>query len=342
MGRMALIIVLGLTVTVGIISFSLNKAKTGTVENVAGFHKYATARDIAHTSINMALRALDRNDSVFLATKSMNVSTMGGSASLTFSYPNVSSLDTIDMQTTATYMDSVKSMSIRLYRTPVPFPVIGEGVGLHVDSVNFDMDGASRIDGHNHDVDGNLLPPSSDDKPGVGVIRAGDTTTVLRDASKIDGTRDVVVDSAMSDPGLYVDEYINAADRVFTGPTTIGGSQVWGSQSAPWIVYCDGTAGLVKFDGNIVGWGILVVKGNLTFTGTFQFHGIMIASNDVQVDVSFSSGTPNIIGGVLMSGAKGSEFFMKGNSKIDYSKDALNLAKFINKLQVYRVMRWFE
>ena len=56
MGRMALIIVMGLTLTLGIVGFSLNKAKSGTIENVSGFDKYTNARNIAHTAVNVALR----------------------------------------------------------------------------------------------------------------------------------------------------------------------------------------------------------------------------------------------------------------------------------------------
>ncbi len=338
MGRMALIIVIGLTLTLGIVGMSLNRSKTGTIENVAGFHKYATARNIAHTAVNIALRALDRNDSTFMATRTMSLSLMGGSATVGYSYPNVSSLDTIVLTATSRYLDSTRSMVLRLRRWPVPFPTIGQAVGLRVPDVNFSMSGTPYIDGHNHDINGNALPPSANDKPGVGVIYRPDTSQVLAYASKIDGTRDVVYDTTIADPAQFVAEYINAADRTFnTG--TYGSNMTWGSAAAPQIVYANGD---VKFNGNIEGWGILVVHGALTLTGTFKFHGLVIAYQDTQIDVQFSTGTPDVIGALLMAGATGSNFVMKGNSNVSYSKDAINNAQFINKLQVYRVMSWYE
>lgn len=338
MGRMALIIVVGLTLTLGIVGFSLNRSKTGTIENVAGFHKYTTARNIAHTAVNIALRALDRNDSAFIASRSMSMNIMGGSASVSFSYPNVSSLDTIDLAASATYLDTVRAMNLRLRRSPVPFPVIKQAVGLRVPDADFSMTGTPNIDGRNHDINGNLLAPSALDKPGVGVIHAPDTTQVLGFASKIDGTKDVDYDTTIADPAQFVGEYINAADRVYTSGT-YGSNMTWGSEASPQIVYCNGD---VKFNGNIEGWGILVVRGDLTLTGTFKFHGLVIAYQDVAIDVQFSTGTPDVIGALLMAGSAGSDFIMKGNSNVSYSKDAIDKAQFINKLQVYRVMRWYE
>lgn len=338
MGRMALIIVVGLSLTLGIVGFSLNRSKTGTVENVAGFHKYTTARNIAHTAVNMALRALDRNDSTFIANRTMSVSAMGGSATVSFTYPNMASLDTIDLNASSTYMDTTKSMSLRLFRRPVPFPAIGQAVGLRVPNVDFSMTGSPSIDGRNHDINGALLAPSANDKPGVGVIHQPDTTDVLGYASKINGTKDVIYDTTIADPAQFVGEYINAADRTY--PTGVYGSNMtWGSAASPQIVYANGD---VKFNGNIEGWGILVVNGNLTLAGTFKFHGLVVAYSDFSIDVTFATGTPDVIGAVLMAGVANSDYVMKGNSNVSYSKDALENARFINKLQVYRVMRWYE
>ena len=85
-----------------------------------------------------------------------------------------------------------------------------------------------------------------------------------------------------------------------------------------------------------------MVKGNLEFRGTFKFHGLLITYSDVTIDVAFAAGTPDIIGAVLVAGPAGTKFTMKGNSWVGYSKDALEMAKYINKLQAYRVVRWYE
>lgn len=338
MGRMAIIIVIGLSLTVGIVGYSLNTSKSGTIENVAGFDKYTTSRNIAHTAVNMALRALDRNDSVFIATRYMEMNLMDGRASVALSYPSLPALDTVDLTATAWFMDTTRLMRLRLYRKPVPFPVVNEAVGLRVPNVQFQMNGTADINGKNHSMLGFPLPPSAEDKPGVGFLTPSDTADAAPYALMIDGTPDAVQDSFIADPGLYAGEYMSAADMVFnTG--TYGSNMVWGSPAAPWIVFCDGD---VKFNGNVDGWGILLVRGSLTLAGTFKFRGLVIAYDDATIDVQFSVGTPDVIGGLIMSGPSGGKFVMKGASSVVYSKEALEMAKYINKLQVYRVLRWYE
>jgi len=339
MGRMAIIIVIGLSLTVGIVGYSLNNSKTGTLEGVAGFDKYTMARNIAHTAVNMALRALDRNDSVFIATKRLSAEVMGGKAEVTLSYPFFPAIDTVDLTAWSMFMDTTRQMRLRLFRKPVPFPVVNQAVALRVPNVDFSLDGNPKIDGRNHSMLGALLPPSADDKPGVGFLTPADTADAAPYAAEIDGTpQDAVADSTIEDPGAYVNEYIAAADRVFTSGT-YGSNMTWGSPSAPWIVFADGE---VKFNGYIDGWGILVVRGSLTLTGTFKFRGLVVAYEETTIDVQFSTGTPDVIGGLIMSAPDGGKFVMKGNSAAVYSKEALEMARFINKLQVYRVMRWYE
>jgi hypothetical protein len=344
-------LVLSLTLTAGIIGFSINKSKTRTVENVTGFQKYTTARNIAHTGVNMMLRALDRNDTTLVNPLQagqkvwMVQNLMSGVCSVSIRLKNPTYKDTVVMTSKAMFMDTVKTMDLTLRRQPVPFPTPREAVGLHIPTVGFDINsGSVLIDGQNHDINGNLLPPSADDVPGVGVLTAGDTTKVINEENQfggqqILGTKDVVQDSLIPDPSLFVNEYINGADTEYTSGT-YGGTINWGSPSNPWITYCHGN---VKFDGTVNGYGILVVSGDITFAGNFNFRGLVIAFNDVAIDVDFSTGTPNVIGGLIMGGsAAGYDYRMKGTSKVVYSKEALEMARYINKLQVYRVMKWYE
>ena len=339
MGRMAIIIVIGLSLTVGIVGYSLNNSKTGTLEAVAGFDKYASSRNIAHTAVNMALRALDRNDSIFIATKYMEVTMMGGWASVALSYPSLPALDTVDLTAQAQFMDTTRLMRLRLHRRPVPFPAVRSAVGLRINNPDFSMSGTPDIDGYDHTMNGALLPPSAKDLPGVGVFRPMDTVKVTPYAGKIDGSpTDIVPDTLMDNPLLYVNEYINAADRLYTAGT-YGGTITWGSAAAPQIIFCDGD---VKFTGRLEGYGILLVRGKLTLGGTFMFHGLVLAYQDTEIDVSFASGTVDVIGGLIAMGPEASKFRMVGTSNMVYSSEALNMAMYINKLQAYRVIRWYE
>ena len=66
MGKMAFLLVMGLSIAVGIVTYTVNRSKNQLVENVTGFQKYTTARNIAHTGINMLLSRMDSHDSAIL------------------------------------------------------------------------------------------------------------------------------------------------------------------------------------------------------------------------------------------------------------------------------------
>ncbi len=357
MGKMAILLVIGVSMIVGMVAVRFNNTKNGIVpglvQNVSGFQKYTMARNIAHTGVNMMLRRLDRNDTSIVGplgrnqTAWMITNLMHGVCSVSVKLTSPPALDTIDMTSNSRYYDTSKGMVIRLVRKPVPFPTIGEALVLRTTNVDFSINGqAGAIDGRDHDVNGNLLPmpPDTNYKPAVGVQNTTDSANVAWYKNQLIGyPGDVKIDTNMMDPANYVQDYINGADYTYMDGT-YGSNMVWGSPSNPVIVYASGTNGGVKFTGTVTGWGIMVVKGSLWVSGTFQFHGLVLCYNDVTIerDTLVNSGTPDIIGAVVMAGASGSEFSMKGNGQLSYSFAALQMAMYINKLQVYRVIRWYE
>jgi hypothetical protein len=71
------------------------------------------------------------------------------------------------------------------------------------------------------------------------------------------------------------------------------GSATFGTAAAPEIVYVNGD---LEWTGNITGYGILVVSGDLVAKGTVTWKEMAIAySGDVRMQVG-SSGTPNFPG----------------------------------------------
>ena len=351
MGRLAIILVIILVASVGIISYSINLSKKYTVENVSGFHKYTIGRNIAHTGVNMMLRKLDKNDTSIINPMNrgqkvwMRTNVMAGICSVSIQLKNPLYLDTVDLTSKSQFMDTVYTMRLRLQRSPIPFPSINEAVGLNVPNVEFKIKGASvRIDGRDHDVNG-VLTSGVNDKPGVGIVTPADSIKVLdpKWVNQILGTRKVVVDDSMLDPSQYLTEYLMGADITYRGPTTIPPGVTWGSSTTPWIVVCDASAGEIKFPGKIEGWGILVLRGGMEMETSFKFHGLVIVYDSLRVkDIEFDlEGSAFVVGGLLMAGGGGS-FELEENSKVYYSKEALDLARYINKLQAYKVMKWYE
>jgi hypothetical protein len=338
MGKVVIIMVMGLSIAFGIISWSLSSSSSTTADATMGYAKYSTARNIARSAINLKLRSIDDNKPV---GQTLSGSMMGG----TYRVDSIfASNDSIGFRSTATYTDTVYKIRTMMQRTPKPFPEINSAVGLRIDNVNFDMSGQADINGNNHDIDGNLISPSvlANDKTGVEVMIAADSIEAAVDASKIFGyPTKIKINPAMANPADFVQEYINSADYTY-GPGTYSAQITWGSVTNPVIVFCDGTAGIVHFSGQCEGWGVLVVKGNLKASGQFTFHGLVVPFSDTIIDFDPLTGQAKIVGAILMGGATGSSFEMKGQATVKYSKDALQKAKMIGKLLFYRVLSWYE
>jgi hypothetical protein len=344
MGRLAIVIVLGLSLTAGIVGYNLNRSKTALTENVTSFDKYTNARNLAHTGVNMMLRRLDRNDSSVTNPLSRSqtawlvTNVMSGLCSVSVKLSNPPALDTIDVKSKSKFIDSTYTMNLRLYRSPVPFPGINAAVNLASSPITFDMKGTPSIDGRNWNMDGTLNPDRTTDTNGVSVVTAAESTLVAGFGSKITGDPKKVTKDPPPDPGPYVAQYLAGTDVTFADGSVNSGN--YGTAAAPVIGYVNGN---VKFNGNGSFYGILVVHGNLDFAGTFDMYGLVICYGDSNViSVSTSSGTPVIWGSIIQTGPSGSSFTMKGTADVRYSAAAMKMAQYINKLQVYRVMRWYE
>ncbi|MDI6780065.1 MAG: hypothetical protein QME25_07750 [Bacteroidota bacterium] len=343
MGRVAIILVFGLAVAFGIISWSLSRSNILTVETTMGYYKYSTARNIARSAINLALRGID--DTTFLhnkVTDSFQRNLMGGQCQVSGQkiLP-----DTLILNASGFYADTTYRIRTVLQSFPKPFPGISAAVGLQVNNVIFDMVGNPTINGNNHDINGNLITPSdsTNNKPGVEVMAGNpDSNTVAPDANKIFGSPSKIrVNSNMPNPADFVAEYIANADYVY-GAGTYASNMTWGSASSPVIVYANPGSSSTKFAGSITGWGILVVSGSLEISGKFRFYGLVIPFSHTEINFAATTGTPQIIGAVLMGGAPNSKFYMKGTGDIKYSAAAIEQAKMIDKLLAYRIISWYE
>lgn len=356
MGKMALIIVVGLSMTVGIVGYTLNKSKTGLVENVAGFAKYTNCRNIAHTGVNMMLRKLDRNDSSFVNPLQRGQMTwlvanvMSGLCSVSVKLANPAFLDTVLLTSKSYLMDTSYSMKLRLRRSPIPFPAIGAAIGVRAAPAAVQVNGNVTVDGHNYDSTG-TTKVGWGDVEGLALMNKTDSANVsIKGGANIYGNSgtdpNIAVDTTTVDPGPYMSDYEAAADYVFNTPGTIAGAKTFGTLTMPVIVVCNAgedTTFSIKFTGPVSGCGILAVNGSVNFSGGINWTGLIIAYGQNNV-VNFSmSGTSSIVGGVLVAGVENATLKLTGNNgKVEYSSSALNIAKYINKLQVYRVQWWYE
>ncbi len=339
MGRAAVLMVIGLGIAFGIISNSMRSSMNTLTAYEVSYNKYSFARDLARTAIHATLRAYDRGLNPIPTTGTFNT----GSWNVQLTTVG----DTLWMVSTGTYEDSSYTMNVELYRSTKPFPQSNSAIGIRAAPVNFKISGGASVDGHNWDITGTSLVGSGN-KPGVTTMNVVDSTNVATaGGTNISGTPAVAVDTTTVDPNPFLAEYAANADYVYNTPGTYSGA-TWGSASSPVIVYCNAgadTSFAIKFTGAVLGYGILVVQGNVQFNGNFQFYGLVVVSGfNTQVQFG-ASGTPQIVGGLIVAGNAGASVTLKGTGtggKVKYSSAALNQAKNIGKLRYYKILSWYE
>jgi hypothetical protein len=340
MGRASLLLVMSLGVVFGIIGMSMRGSTNTLVVAQTGYFKYSEARNLARMAIHTTLRAYDRNLYPIPTSGTFN----GGTYNLAIS----ESADTLWITSTGRVADSSYTMKVKLLLTTKPFPAVNAAIGIRATPVNFSVNAKAMVDGRNYDATGTTLVGNGD-MAGVSTMKKADSTTVkTAGGANILGSPPVDVDTTTIDPLPFLSEYKSSADFTYNASGTYGGNTTWGSSPAPAIVYCnagDDTSYSIKFTGNISGYGILVVRGNVQFNGTFDFHGLVVVDGYNTVVQFGASGTPQIVGGVIVAGNAGASVSLKGTGntgKVKYSEDALAKAKKINKLRYYSIIEWYE
>jgi hypothetical protein len=340
MGRASLLLVMGLGVVFGIIGMSMRGSTNHLVTAQAGYFKYSEARNLARMAVHTTLRAYDRNLDPIPTSGSFS----GGSYHVVIA----ESADTMWITSTGTLADSSYTMKVKLLRTTKPFPAVNSAIGIRATPVSFSMNAKAQVDGRNYDAEGDDLVGSGD-VAGVATMKKADSTTVkTAGGANIFGNPPVKVDTTTIDPLPFLSEYKSSADYNYNTSGTYGGNYSWGTSSHPTIVYCnagDDTSYSIKFAGNVSGYGILVVRGNVQFNGTFDFFGLVVVDGFNTVVQFGAAGTPQIVGGVIVAGNAGASVTLKGTgttAKVKYSEEALEKAKKINKLRYYSIIEWYE
>ncbi|RPI04702.1 MAG: hypothetical protein EHM64_09095 [Ignavibacteriae bacterium] len=349
MGRSAILLVSGLALMFGVFTISMNKSFESLSSSEVGYYNYSYARNIARTAIHRTLREYDKATPTIPTTGTFD----GGAYTIGISVSGATG-DTMLITSVGTYPDNsseeLKShytMHVKLLRTTKPFPSSKSAIGIRAVPVTYNISGSPQVDGRNYDATGTTLVGSGD-LPGVTTMNPVDSAQVANaGGANIIGSPAVKVDTSVVDPKDFIDEYKANADYKYPSSGTFSGA-TWGSPTSPVITYCnagDNPDFSIKFTGGVVGYGILVVRGDVQFNGNLEFYGLVIVDG-FNTTVTFgASGTPKIVGGVIVAGNAGAKVTLKGtgsNAKIRYSSEALARARNIGKLRYYSIMDWYE
>ncbi len=345
MGRVALIIVLGLTITLGFYRNILTRRATETVENVSGYYNHITAKNIAHSAINNYLKKLYQNKTLRGTFTEQNIYEDGGVDTVTISSNSATPTtgDTVNVNVVAHFGGEKCEIEASLLVSNHELPPITGGLAFPGQNPVLDLFGSPLIDGHNHNMSG-APSASCPDLPGIAVASSADSVNMVnkliiegKENSVVGiGTNPSVDVEPTTDPSSFLDPIIANCDYYL--PEGSYSAVEYGTQTNPVIVYGQGN---FRFSGSVVGYGILIVDGTMTLSGNFFWYGSVYVIGSTP-EIFNSVGTNRITGGVVLGGS-GVVAKMKGNADIQYSCETINnVINNCTSLQTFSVLSWYE
>ncbi|HTL99740.1 MAG TPA: PilX N-terminal domain-containing pilus assembly protein [Candidatus Omnitrophota bacterium] len=221
---------------------------------------------------------------------------------------------------------------------PVPGSVYTEG------QMTFNGN-AFYIDGHDH----NYTAPYDTvggAAPLPGISTPNDPNAI---SSQLNGQQDDNVEGSGADPsvqssGVNLDlqamasEWSSMADITLSGNQTNPNTSTWGSvATSPPTLKIVHVAGDLHISGNASGAGVLVIDGDFTLSGTFNWNGVVLCLQDVSVT---GGGTAKqIVGALMVQGSVNNDSNLNGNIKLLYSSAMISQ---LNTLTRYEVSSWID
>ncbi|MFQ5881717.1 MAG: PilX N-terminal domain-containing pilus assembly protein [Candidatus Methylomirabilales bacterium] len=219
------------------------------------------------------------------------------------------------------------------------------GVGAFGPEATVEVGGSAEVNGHNFNPDTGILDPSVASIPGV-TFNSNDSELKLKKNGLVDGSTGAAphLDTTLISTEWrdFADLVTPFADFTFTGPATISGTETWGTPSNPAITVISGPANeTVHLSGTVTGAGILIVSARVEITGSFIFQGLVIIADDtakgkkgkykIELKSTGVYGEGTIYGGLILASELTNEieykFKLKGNSRVRYSREAIDRAR---------------
>ncbi len=340
MGKMALILTMGMSVIIAFFVLRLNVNSKEGLSTTVNMYENTQARLIANSGVEIYLEKLRRNKT--LSGSFLNNSLADGTYDIYISGPD----SALTIRSVAYYMNVTHETVVKARRDPVPFPMAPAAIYVSTAAVeNAKLNGNFTVSGFNHDKDGNRIQTTGPNvKPGILVDNAADSVEIRDNLGKnaknqitgLGGTPSIAVKDYNIDWAGVSNDIAFSADQTLGSGTYNGGT--FGTYQNPQITLINGDA---TFNGNASGAGILVVNGDLTIRGTFDFRGIIIAYKEASIKTELN-GTGRVIGSLIVSGNSVDMSISNGTFNALYSKETLDNAKLNLKSSRFRILSWWE
>ena len=240
---------------------------------------------------------------------------------------------------TGSGIESVKNIVVaNVIRSNIPSTAPGAIYLASDQSTNATFTGnAFGVDGNDHNYTGGAGPGGP--VPGISTRNDSNTQEAINSLSAVQkdnvtgygySNGPPIVPSIYTSPAAPSTAMLNAMiNDILAKPrppddnsTQINGNATYGTTAAPQITHFTGNGGVtIKANGNAQGAGIMIVEGNLTIQGNFNFKGLILVRGTTQV--TDFTGNCTIYGSVWTEDI---QLQVAGSAIVDYSTQALALA----------------
>ena len=206
--------------------------------------------------------------------------------------------------------------------------------------------GSIEINGNNHDINGNLIAGTP--VPGIAVDGEIQRQAIVDmiNKNKINqilgagGTPSVCVVNDTIDWAEYALLLANNPDILIDVQGKIKATNEWGTTAHPKVTFVNGDITLSNSQA-ASGCGILVVNGNLTVNGGFDYKGLLVAFKDTKVTIKLT-GNVQILGSLVAAGNQIDVDVSSGNFRSLYSTEALALIQQLLVTKRFSILTWWE
>jgi hypothetical protein len=206
--------------------------------------------------------------------------------------------------------------------------------------------GSIEINGNNHDIDGN--PIAGTPVPGIAVDGEAQRLAILDmiNKNKIEnilgagGTPSVAVVNDTTNWSEYAQLLADNPDYLIDDQGKIKTTNTWGTVAQPKVTFVNGDITLSNSQA-ASGCGILVVNGNLTVNGGFDYKGLLVAFKDTHIDIKLT-GNVQILGSLVAAGNQINVDVSSGNFRSLYSTVALDLIRQLLVTKRFSILTWWE
>ena len=342
MGKMTIILTMGMSVIIAFFVLRLNVNTREGLSTTVNMYENTQARLVANSGVEVYLEKMRRD-------KSLNSGTFLNNKMFDATYdvyiiPGTN--DSVTIKSIAYYMNATHETVVKALRYPVAIPNAPASIYVSTAAVqNAKLNGNFLVSGYNYDKDGkNPIKTGASIVPGIVVDNPADSVEIKNNLGKNTsnqitgkgGTPSIAVNNYNIDWAGVSNDLAFSADQTLGTGTYNGGT--FGTYSSPQITLINGDA---TFNGNATGSGILIVNGDLTIRGTFEFKGIIIAYKEATIKTELN-GTGSVIGSLIISGNSVDMSISNGTFNALYSKATLDNAKLNLKSSRFKILSWWE